>query len=431
MKQKILVPVLCAALLLTGCGLSGKRYVSVTPHREQRQDVQSEVASASSYLELVQVLEEMIDDGVENGAVNVAEYPQRYVETGMAMAAAHGMNIYPIGAYAVEDIHYEVGTSGGLPAIAITITYIHSGPEIRQIRNLEYMHETQALVAAALENYDTSLVMKVGAYSEIDFQQQVRDYAQDHPETVMETPQVTVGIYGSGPGRVVELSFAYQNGRDALRQMKNQVEPVFEAAELYVSGDGANRQKYAQLFAFLMERFDYKVETSITPAYSLLRHGVGDSRAFATVYAAMCRRAGLECLIVTGTRAGEPWTWNIIHDNGNYQHVDLLQCSEREAFRGLPDRDMEGYVWDYSAYPACSVTRTPEPEQESHTGGQSEQTATEPDESPEETVPPAETEALETEPAPLPEVPAQTEAAEEPKGQETLPEDAEEKTEEK
>ena len=45
-----------------------------------------------------------------------------------------------------------------------------------------------------------------------------------------------------------------------------------------------------------MERYDYRIETSITPAYSLLRHGVGDSRAFAVVYAAMCQQAGLECL---------------------------------------------------------------------------------------------------------------------------------------
>lgn len=360
MKQKILIVLLCFSLLLSGCGISGKRYVSVTPHREHRQNAQSQAASASSYLELVRVLEKMIDSGMENNTVNVAEYPQEHVERGMTMAAAHGMNMYPIGAYAVEDIQYEIGTSGGLPAIAINIRYRHSTTEIRQIRELGYMHEADSLVAAALENYDTSLVMKVEHYSEPDIQELVRDYAQNHPETIMETPQVTVGIYGSGQVRVVEVSFLYQNGRDALRQMARQVSPVFEAAKLYVSGDGSHKQKYAQLYAFLMERFDYKVETSITPTYSLLRHGVGDSRAFATIYAAICRAAGLECLIVTGTREGEPWTWNIVRENGTYQHVDLLRCSEQESFQGRGDRDMGGYVWDFSAYPACPVIRTSE-----------------------------------------------------------------------
>jgi len=123
----------------------------------------------------------------------------------------------------------------------------------------------------------------------------------------------------------MELTFTYQTSRDALRQMQSQVKPVFDAASLYVSGDGEDRQKLSQLYAFLMERFDYKIETSITPAYSLLRHGVGDSRAFATVYAAMCRLAGLECMTVTGTHAGDPWTWNIVLDEkGGPNHVSNL-----------------------------------------------------------------------------------------------------------
>ena len=181
----------------------------------------------------------------------------------------------------------------------------------------------------------------------------VQDYASTHPQDVMETPQVTEEVYGIGHSRVLELTFSYQSGRDALRSMQSQVKPVFDSAVLYVSGEGAQGQKFSQLYAFLMERFDYKIETSITPAYSLLRHGVGDSRAFATVYAAMCRDAGLECIVVTGTRSGEPRTWNMICEDGFYWHVDLLRCNEDGRFLKALDADMEGYVWDYSAYPSC------------------------------------------------------------------------------
>ena len=113
-----------------------------------------------------------------------------------------------------------------------------------------------------------------------------------------------------------------------------------------------------------MERFDYPIETSITPAYSLLRHGVGDSRAFAMVYAAMCRSAGLECSIITGTHDGEPWTWNMVQDNGRYYHVDLLRSSGEGAFREFTDGEMSGYVWDYSAYPQSIAPSTPEQTEE-------------------------------------------------------------------
>ena len=413
MKKICIAALLSCSLLLTGCGWSGRRYVSVTPHREQRQNTQSEAASAANCLDLIRVLEEMIQNGAENGVIYVAEYPAEHVERGMKVAAAYAMTTYPLGAYAVEDLTYEIGTTGGLPAMAVNITYRHSDVEIRQIRNIAQVDEAQPLIAAALEDYDARLVMWVEQYLERDFQQMVRSFAETYPETVMEIPQVTVAVYGGGKDRVVELSFAYQTGRDSLRQMQARVRPVFEAAELYVSGDGAQRQKYSQLYAFLMERFDYQLETSITPAYSLLHHGVGDSRAFATVYAAMCRRAGLECRVVTGTRAGEPWVWNMIRLGEAYQHVDLLRCSDQGRFQGWTDREMEGYVWDYSAYPECVVIRPPETGEP--TGTQAPET--------EETVPeePETTPATESEELPV--------ESEEP----TVPEEIEEEktTEEK
>ena len=220
-----------------------------------------------------------------------------------------------------------------------------------------------ATVRTALDDHASRVAVLVNQYTETDFDQLIQDYARENPQKVMEVPQVSEGIYGSGRARVVELSFTYQNSREALRQMQAQVKPVFEAAALYVSGQGSQRQKLSQLYGFLMERFDYKQETSITPAYSLLRHGTGDSRAFAQVYAAMCRDAGLTCLTVTGTRDGEPWTWNIVRDGEGFYHVDLLRCSEGGRYRECTDEEMEGYVWDYSEYPVCAVAPVPEQEE--------------------------------------------------------------------
>lgn len=387
MKKRWICLILSISLLLSGCGISGKRYVSVTPHREDRQNAQSEAAVAADITDLMQVLEEMIHNGTENGVIYIPEFPANLVDSGMKVAVDYAMNDYPLGAYVVSEIRYEVGSNAGLPAMAVQIDYRHTDTEILQIRDIVQMEEAEPLVAAALRTYDARLVMRVKWYFERDFQQMVRDYAEANPDWVMEIPQVTVGIYGSGFDRVVELTFAYQNGRDSLRQMRSKVKPVFEAAELYVSGDALDRQKYSQLYGFLTERFDYKIETSITPAYSLLHHGVGDSRAFATVYAAMCRRAGLECMVVTGTRSGEPWVWNMIDVGGTYQHVDLLQCNALGKFQEHADRDMEGYVWDYSAYPECPVIRAPEPVRETASQPSARETEPEVKETVPETLP--------------------------------------------
>lgn len=348
MKRRFMPILLIVSLLLTGCG----RYVSVTPHREQRQSGQTEIAAAADYLELLAALKATIAAGMEVTTITVADYPQESLERGIWQAVLHAQSNDPIGSYAVENIEYELGTRNGIPAVSVSITYLHNRSEILRIRKAPTQERAEIIVADALKGYSSGVVMLMEDYKTKDFTQFVQDYAQMHPQTVMETPLVSQTVYGTGKDRVVELIFTYQTSRDSLRRMQSQVQPVFDAASLYVSGDGEDKQKFSQLYAFLMERFEYKLETSITPSYSLLRHGVGDSRAFATVYAAMCRSAGLECLVVTGTRAGEPRTWNMVLDDGQYYHVDLLH--EQGNFREFTDWQMGSYVWDYSEYPACT-----------------------------------------------------------------------------
>lgn len=355
MKKKWMSLVLSLSLLLTGCSWLDGSYVSVTPHREQEGEDAAEVVSASDYTQLVAVLEEFVLTGQETGVINVANYDLAPVESQMIAAERYIREYYPVGAYAVEDIRYELGTNGGKPALAVEIDYCRSRLEIRRIRHAEDMEEAALLIGEALKNYDTVLTMQVNNYKKTDMEQIVEDYASENPQIVMEIPQVAFADYGSGYLRVVEMTFAYQTNRDSLRQMQTQVQPVFDSAVLYVSGEGADSQKYSQLYSFLMERFEYTMETSITPAYSLLRHGVGDSKSFAVVYAAMCRAAGLECMTVTGTRNAEPWTWNMIQENGEYFHVDLLRSNQKGNFRKFGDSEMTGYVWDYSAYPQCDV----------------------------------------------------------------------------
>lgn len=353
MKRHIICLAAALSLLLCGCStwMDGS-HVSVTPHQEQIPNVQNESVSAADYTQLRSVLEDLVKSGAETGVINVAEYDQEQVENGMETAANYVCSQFPLGAYAIENLSYEIGTGGGQPAISVSISYIHGRSEIRQIRSVANMTTAQTIIEDALDACSEGAVLLINTYEEMDIAQMVEDYAELNPDTVMETPQVAVGVYpDSGSSRVMEVKFTYQTSRDALRQMQTEVERVFTSAGLYFNRDGTDAQKYSQLYTFLMERFDYKVETSITPSYSLLSHGVGDSEAFAMVYAAMCRQAGLDCQIVSGTRDGEPWFWNLILEGETYYHVDLLRSSTEGSFRKLTAEEMEGYVWDYSAYP--------------------------------------------------------------------------------
>ena len=353
MKRRIVLIAVAVCLLMSGCSIFDGNYVHVVPHREQQITENSRVVAADNYRQLRSAVEAMVSYGAESGVINVAEFDQALVEKHMIAVAFHIRETYPIGAYAVESIDFEIGTKSGRPAIGVNISYRHNRIEIQKIRSVQNMQKAKTAIGEALNNHNGDLVLEIAKYEEQDFSQIVEDYVQSNPDKVMELPQVASAVYGTGNARVVELTFTYQNSRDDLRNMQNSVNDIFDSADLYVSNEASDSRKLNQLYGFLMERFDYKLETSITPAYSLLNHGVGDSRAFAMVYAAMCRQAGLECYIIKGTRMGEPWTWNMVLDNGIYYHVDLLRSNEEGKFSKCLDDEMSGYVWDYSAYPAC------------------------------------------------------------------------------
>ena len=360
MKRRSLIGLAVLSMLLTGCSnwMDGS-YAVTKPHVEQGYRQEFEVIEVSTYLEMREAIVGIIASGVEVGILSVQNMDMESVDDYLEKAKLYVMRSDPISCYAVKNITYEIGTVAGVETAAVNISYKHSRAEIQKIKQAEDMEDVEELIQTALNQCESSAVMKVENYSRFEYEQAVQNYAQTRPDMVMELPQITVTEYPkTGSKRVVEIQFVYQNTRETLRSMQSYVQPVFSSAALYVSGGEEAAVKYSRLYAFLMERNAYKQDTSITQAYSLLRHGVGDSKAFAVVYAAMCRRAKLECFTVSGTRNGEPWCWNIIRQGDSYYHVDLLNSHLSGGYSTYTDEQMQGYVWDYSAYPACVEPET-------------------------------------------------------------------------
>lgn len=350
MKKLILLS-LSLALLLSGCSWLDGEYHSVKPHTAESGKPSNDVIVVSDYLQLREALVDMVNSGKQKTTFYTNGFSLNEVDQYMNTAIMHIFQNCAVGAYAVEDITYEAGIIGEFTAVAVEASYIHGRQEILRIKKTTNMEGLKGMIRFAVNHCDASAAILVNEYEDMDVELFVQEYANENPHLCMEIPQVTVNTYPErGKERVVEISFAYTTSRDVLRTMQNMVTPIFSAAELYVQGSEGELQKYEQLYAFLMERFDYQIETSITPTYSLLRYGVGDSKAFAMVYKIMCQNADLECLVVSGTRNGEAHYWNLIRiDNTDY-HVDLLASNEAGEFTLMLPEEMSGYVWDYSLY---------------------------------------------------------------------------------
>lgn len=354
MKRCLFVFTLCLCLFFSGCGtwLDGS-YSSVEPHLAEL-DKTPPASVATNYIQLREALVDLVENGRSGGVIAISKFEEATVKNFMEMAIEYVSTQNAIGAYALESVAYDLGTNAGVPAIAVNLTYSHSRSEILKIRRVDNMDNAVNLIYSNLENCTSGVLMKVENYQSTDFVQLIEDYANTHPQTVMELPQVSASLYPDmGRERVVEITFTYQTSREDLRAMKKKVTPIFTAAELYVQETEDAREKCVQLYSFLMERYEnYTIQTSVTPAYSLLMYGVGDSNAFAEVYAAMCTDAGLDCRVVSGTRNGEPWCWNVLRRDGVNYHVDLLKCVELGGFGEMTEDSMGAYVWDYSAYSA-------------------------------------------------------------------------------
>lgn len=365
--KRIAVVIMAACLLLSGCGtwMEGS-YVSITPYMSANDTGGQDIQWISDKAQLFDAVRYMVSRGETEDVFFVRDYGETAVNTDMLVVRYEIMNTDPLGAYAVQDIQFELGVNGGRSTLAVKIDYSRQKSEILRLKVMQGTEDIKNAIEAALSRMDTELVFYVEGYQQTDFAQIVEDFAWENPDEVIEIPRVGVSLYpATGENRVVELSFAYQTNRDSLRDMQKQVKQIFESAKLYVSGDEDEDVKLSRLYVFLTGGVDadrimgQNGGSSITPAYSLLRYGIGDSRAFAAVYAAMCRQVGLECMTVSGTRNGEAWFWNIVKDGDRYAHVDVLRCAMAGYFRVRSDEQMDGYVWDYLAYPACEGAYEP------------------------------------------------------------------------
>lgn len=357
MKCAVIAYILVLALFLSGCGtLMDGEFVWQQYHQIQTAPNTPENIAAQNYSQLYNALESCVEKGRAHITISVGLYDRETLEKDVDRAVDAVCAGNPVAAYAVQQITWELGSGGGEMVLSIQVEYIHDQNQINRI--LAVADNTLAVKAIqdALIACDSGIVLRIKDYEEADFVQIVEDFAMEHPEYVIETPQVTANTYPqTGSDRVLELKFVYQTSRDTLRNMQTQVGTLFDAAVNMVSVTVQPREKYAQMYSLMMERFQrYSIETSLTPAYSVLVHGVGDAKAFATVYAAICREADLECFVVTGKCSGEYWYWNIICIDGVYYHVDLLRSEAEGAFREMTDSIIdEGYVWNFSAYPVC------------------------------------------------------------------------------
>lgn len=349
-KMVLLLLMLC--LLLTGCSnwLKGS-YSSVKPHEGTFDQQDRQAIYVSGYEELVSALSSLVETGAESGVLSLQYDTEETAKADMDKAIREIRQNDPFAVYAVADIGYAFGASGSRKAVRLQITYMPNRVRPGKIQRVQTIEQVRRIVSQHLNACDGSAVLYFDNPEQVDYVKMVQDYGLSNPQQVMEIPTVTANCYPEGgQQQLVELTFTYQTSSAQLRTLQDKVAPVFSSAFQHVAGEWTETEKMQRLYAFLMDRYEYTIVPSITPAYSLLLLGEGDAKAFAMVYAAMCNQAKMDCRVVVGTRDGEPWVWNAVRIDGEYYHLDLLRGNSGEGFRLYTREEMTGYIWEESVY---------------------------------------------------------------------------------
>lgn len=347
--KRIVVLTVALCLMLSGCSQwMSSSYSSVESHTETNQQESDPALTVSSYSQLCKALITLVRDGQTRGALSVLYAEENEIRADMDQAIEEICRSNPFAVYTVEEISYECGSGSGGKTVSVRITYLQDRARADRIQRVQNAEQANWFVIQQLEACEADAVLYVDTLERLDYDRIVREHAIANPHTVMEIPQVSVSYYPEdAQQQIVEIKFTYQTNREELRVLRNKVSPVFASAQQHTTGNYSAMEKLSRLYSFLMGRYDeYTVQTSITPTYSLLLHGEGDSQAFAMVYGAMCRQAGIECRVVIGTYNGEPWAWNAVEFNGEYYYIDLLRCSRERQFRLRTSEEMAAYQWD-------------------------------------------------------------------------------------
>lgn len=362
--MKKIWPLLLVLLVLTGCSLAPDEYLVITPHEgTQVRTEATDAVPVQNYDQLKRAILGFVEAGQAEGIIRAVNYTGS-VEEDLTAAAYEVAKLEPLGAYAVDYMSHDCTLIVNYYEIHIRINFRRTPREIASVENIGTQIQLQKRLEKAVDDLEQTLVLRISGYREPDIVGIVERYCADHPDTVMQTPEVSFSSYpDSGSVRITEIRLNYTEKPEILRSMATEVAESINNAAEYIRYRNTDRDKTELLFTYLTERFTYSQAVTGTPVFDALCSGIADPAGLATAWQLICDRAGVSCWTVEGLKQGEPYVWNIVSHDGLYRHVDLARSVLEDGYLHLmTDGEMTEYYWNTEQVPACVPAPEPTPQ---------------------------------------------------------------------
>ena len=366
MKRQYLCFLFILLLVCSGCSrLLPKDDLFVAEHDDpfsykeeteppETEETEPPIPSAGNYYTMRSIIQEYVNQGVEHGQLLLQQY-EGDIDQDLRRVVKYLTTEDPVVAYATDYLYCERYPYRDGWLVSVDVIFRRSVSEIQAIEPVRGNEAAMEKLLDAMTQLQSSLTLRISGYTPEDLSSKLFDYCMEHPDTMVEIPQIAVSVYPeNGNVRVVEVHFTFDHDRETIRAMRQESNSILDSAYNYIRYAPTELEKLSMLNDYLTGRFPYTEDPENASVYSLLCQGVCDSKSYAAVVAYLCGKTGIACQIVSGERGELPYWWNIVQSDGLYYHVDLLRDNlEQNDVSFRLDQDMTDYVWDRDSYPVC------------------------------------------------------------------------------
>ncbi len=373
MKKRFISIIVSVSLLaaLSACSMFKKEYLSVSQYKDDSQSASSnDTSQISDYSELKAGVISMVNGHQSEGRLRFTDYKGN-IQGDLYQALIEVKAESALASFAVDYMSYDLSPIVTYYEASVYIKYKRSQSEIDDVRYITGKSELVNVMGSVLEEMDSYIALRITSSTVTNeaVVSAVNTAYTLNPASCVVPPSVTVQIHPeSGLHRIIEINLEYGWKASELKKMKS---TMFEKIDQIVQ-DSSNLKAAMlalKLYEQLAQTCEYDPTGSIrsgkkelnsglgSTAYGALVENCADSKGIAAAYSALCKAAGIECVVVEGTMDGEAHSWNIIKLGGDYFHVDVsaynLLGTENSFLQG-DELMKEKYAWDEAKYPECN-----------------------------------------------------------------------------
>ena len=380
MQKRIYALGLAAIILFfSGCSsIFQKEYISVTKYtEEEHNEYWNSAVEVSDYDELKSEIYSMVQGHVEQERLNFSGYEgdldEDFIRGELSRAFREIQNETALGSYAVLHFsHYDLIQIITRYEVTVYINYRRTQEEVSGIGYVSGKSRLPGYLDNMLSALETTACfrMNVSDLSESEVLSALKNAFESNPVACVLPPEAAVTIHpAGGPEYIIELELVYPKSGISIVNMRQALNIELEAILNQILADD-EQASALQAYNFISSRVQYDPNGEIrrgndnldptlgSSIYGALVDGYADSYGIALAFSAICREAGIECLVVTGTQNKLEHSWNLVRLGDNFYHVDV----SADAVLGVPgafgrsDEQMNGYWWFIEDYPEAALS---------------------------------------------------------------------------